>query len=51
VPVIAVVWQYTGLPPDQMKGRVMAPFVRVLPTTATDMQHIEGRPAAGLGVV
>ncbi len=22
IPVISVVWQYTGLPPDQMAGRI-----------------------------
>ncbi|GAB2899177.1 efflux RND transporter permease subunit [Paraburkholderia jirisanensis] len=51
IPVIAVVWQYTGLPPDQMEGRIMAPFERVLPTTVNDVQHIEGRSVSGYGVV
>jgi multidrug efflux pump subunit AcrB len=26
IPVIAVIWQYTGLPPDQMVGRMATPF-------------------------
>jgi len=30
IPVISVVWQYTGLPPDQMAGRISSPFERVL---------------------
>jgi multidrug efflux pump subunit AcrB len=51
IPVIAVIWQYTGLPPDQMEGRVMAPFERVLTTTVNDVQHIEGRSVSGYGVV
>ena len=25
IPVIAVAWQYTGLPPDQMSGRIVTP--------------------------
>jgi multidrug efflux pump subunit AcrB len=41
IPVIAVIWQYTGLPPDQMEGRIMAPFERVLTTTVNDVEHIE----------
>ena len=28
IPVIGVVWQYTGLPPDQMAGRITTPFQR-----------------------
>jgi multidrug efflux pump subunit AcrB len=28
IPVIAVVWQYTGLPPDQMEGRITSPYER-----------------------
>jgi len=28
-------WQYTGLSPDQMSGRVMSPFQRSLTTTVT----------------
>ena len=30
IPVIGVVWQYTGLPPDQMSGRITTPFERAL---------------------
>src|SRR3982750_2430949 len=26
IPVIAVIWQYTGLSPDQMAGRITSPF-------------------------
>ena len=32
IPVIGVVWQYTGLPPDQMSGRITTPFQRALTT-------------------
>ena len=36
IPVIGVVWQYTGLPPDQMSGRITTPFERAL-TTELDL--------------
>jgi len=26
IPVISVIWQYTGLPPDQMSGRISMPL-------------------------
>ena len=51
IPVIAVVWQYTGLPPDQMAGRIVSPFGRVLTTTVNDVQHIESKSIAGFGIV
>ncbi len=40
IPVIGVVWQYTGLPPDQMSGRITTPFERALTTTVNDIAHI-----------
>jgi multidrug efflux pump subunit AcrB len=51
IPVISVVWQYTGLPPDEMTGRIMTPFERALTTTVNDIEHIEGVSYAGFGVV
>lgn len=30
IPVIAVAWQYTGLPPEQMAGRITTLFERIL---------------------
>jgi CzcA family heavy metal efflux pump len=51
IPVIAVVWQYTGLSPDQMSGRVMSPFQRSLTTTVNDIEHIEGSSYNGVGIV
>ena len=41
IPVIGVVWQYTGLPPDQMAGRITTPFQRALTTTVNDIEHID----------
>src|SRR6266853_2843969 len=51
IPVIAVVWGYTGLPPDQMSGRVMLNFQRALTTTVNDIEHIEGTSYTGVGIV
>jgi CzcA family heavy metal efflux pump len=51
IPVIAVVWSYTGLPPDQMSGRVMLNFQRALTTTVNDIEHIEGTSYTGVGIV
>jgi CzcA family heavy metal efflux pump len=51
IPVIAVVWSYTGLPPDEMSGRVMLNFQRSLTTTVNDIEHIEGTSYTGVGIV
>jgi len=51
IPIIAVAWQYTGLPPDQMSGRITTPFERALTTTVNDIEHIEANSYTGFGIV
>src|ERR1044072_1142537 len=51
IPVIGVVWNYTGLPPDQMAGRILTPFQRALTTTVNDIEHIVGNSYTGIGIV
>ncbi len=46
-----VVWQYTGLPPDQMSGRITTPFERTLTTTVNDIEHIVANSYNGIGIV
>jgi multidrug efflux pump subunit AcrB len=51
IPVIGVVWQYTGLPPDQMSGRIVTPFQRALTTTVNDIEHITANSYNGVGII
>ena len=51
IPVIGVVWQYTGLPPEQMAGRITTQFQRILTTTVNDIEHITANSYNGFGVV
>ncbi|HWU35084.1 MAG TPA: efflux RND transporter permease subunit [Methylovorus sp.] len=51
IPVIAVAWQYTGMPPDQMAGRIATVYQRVLTTTVNDIEHIEATSYNGFGIV
>jgi multidrug efflux pump subunit AcrB len=51
IPVIGVAWSYTGLQPDEMAGRVIAPYERTLPTTVNDIEHIESQSLPGMGIV
>jgi multidrug efflux pump subunit AcrB len=51
IPIIGVAWQYTGLPPDQMAGRMLTPFERALTTTVNDIEHIEANSYTTFGIV
>src|SRR6201993_2397418 len=51
IPVIAVVWTYAGLPPDDMSGRVIYYYERQLTSSVNDIEHIESQSLPGVGVV
>jgi multidrug efflux pump subunit AcrB len=51
IPVIAAVWTYNGLPPEQMSGRVIYYYERQLTSTVNDIDHIESQSLSGIGVV
>jgi multidrug efflux pump subunit AcrB len=51
VPVIGVAFQYAGLPPDDMAGRIITPYERTLTTTVNDIEHIESTSLPGMGIV
>jgi multidrug efflux pump subunit AcrB len=51
IPVISVVWQYAGLPPDGMAGRITTNFQRTLTTLVNDIEHIEANSYTGFGVI
>jgi multidrug efflux pump subunit AcrB len=51
IPIIGVAFQYQGLPPDQMAGRVITPFERALTTTVNDIEHIEANSYTTFGIV
>ncbi|HEY4077101.1 MAG TPA: efflux RND transporter permease subunit [Rhizomicrobium sp.] len=50
IPVVAVAFQYAGLSPDQMSGRIMAPYERILSTTVNDVEHVESQSMYGMGI-
>jgi multidrug efflux pump subunit AcrB len=51
MPIIGVAWQYQGLPPHQMVGRIITPFERALTTTVNDIEHIESNSYTTFGIV
>ncbi|VEH28127.1 cation/multidrug efflux pump [Legionella sainthelensi] len=51
IPVVSVVWTYTGLPPDEMGDRITSVFERAVTTTVNDIEHIESESLIGVSVV
>src|SRR5450432_1887900 len=51
IPVISVIWNYGGLPPEEMEQRIVTGYERVLTTTVNDIEHIESQTLSGISVV
>jgi multidrug efflux pump subunit AcrB len=51
IPVVAVVWNYNGLSPQDMSGRVVYYYERALTATVANVEHIESESLYGAGVV
>ena len=51
IPVVAVVWTYNGLSPQDMSGRVVYYYERALTATVENIEHIESQSLYGRGIV
>ena len=51
IPVVSVVWTYTGLPPQEMADRVVTIDERAMTTTVNDIEHMESTSYNGVAVV
>jgi multidrug efflux pump subunit AcrB len=51
IPVISIVWNYTGLAAQEMGNRISAQNERSLTTTVSDIEHIESTSLAGISVI
>jgi len=51
IPVVSVVWTYTGLLPNDMSGRVIYFYERYLTAQVADIEHIESQSLNSYGVV
>ncbi|MDP3608450.1 MAG: efflux RND transporter permease subunit [Methylophilus sp.] len=51
IPVVAVAWQFAGLSPDEMAGRITTLYQRSLTTTVNNIEHIEANSYTGFGIV
>jgi multidrug efflux pump subunit AcrB len=51
IPVISVVWSYSGLAPEEMEKRIVNNYERGLTTTVNDIEHIESQSLTGISVI
>src|ERR1700716_2257562 len=51
IPVVSVVFSYTGLPPDDMSGRIVTYYERALTTSLNDIEHIESQSIPNYGII
>src|SRR6201990_291226 len=51
IPVISIAWQYTGLNPEELEGRVTTPYEKVLTTLVDNIQHIESTTLNGQAII
>jgi CzcA family heavy metal efflux pump len=51
IPVVAAIWRYTGLAPDEMSKRIVLFSERVATTTVNDIEHTESQSLNGVAVV
>ena len=50
IPVVGVVWGYSGLSPEQMGNRIDSVFERAVTTTVDNVEHIETQAVTGVSV-
>ncbi|GBR13430.1 efflux RND transporter permease subunit [Gluconobacter frateurii] len=51
IPIVAIVWSYTGLMPEDMSGRIVYYYERSLTATVSNIEHIESSSYYGRGIV
>ncbi|MBV8572179.1 MAG: efflux RND transporter permease subunit [Acidobacteriaceae bacterium] len=51
IPVVSVVWSYTGLTPNEMEKRIVTVCERAMTTTVNDIEHMESESYTGVSVI
>src|SRR5438128_5645649 len=51
IPVISTVWQFTGMPADEIESRIVLVTERVLTASVNGIEHIESQSLTGVGVI
>ncbi|HWX53286.1 MAG TPA: efflux RND transporter permease subunit [Verrucomicrobiae bacterium] len=51
IPVVSIIWNYTGLAPSDMASRIITLQERNLTTTVNDIEHLESQSLNGVAVI
>ena len=51
IPVVSVIWSFTGISPDDMEKRVLLNVERAFTTSVNDIEHMESQAMYGVGVI
>jgi multidrug efflux pump subunit AcrB len=51
IPVISVIWTYTGMEPNEITNNITTVYERELTTTVNNIEHIESESLYGIAVV
>src|SRR6516164_121787 len=51
IPVVSIVWQYSGLSPEEMESRIVTNFERALTSNVVGIEHIESQSHQSIAVV
>ena len=51
IPVVTIVWSYSGLTPTEMEGRIVTISERAMTTTVNDIEHQESESYQGVAVI
>lgn len=51
IPIIAVTFNYSGMPPDEMTGRITTQIERYVTTIVNDVEHVESQTYPGMSVI
>src|SRR4030081_2253524 len=51
IPVVSIIWNYTGLSPAEMSNRIITLQERNLTTIVSDIEHIESQSLNGIAVI
>ena len=51
VPVVSVVWTYSGMTPTEIQNRILTLHERQMPALVDDIDHIEANSYQGVGVI
>jgi len=51
IPVVSVLWSYTGISPDEMAKRIVTVCERAMTTVVNDIEHIESQSYNGVSII